>query len=126
MQILEQETKPLKAKLLNIAATIRNNAGVEQCTGLFIKGEKMCVMGLLGFRAGIPKEDLEHQPFLPVWKAYGIDYDTDNRVIMPARIAKRGRPTNIAFPLTRLYGYNDAGLSFDEIADVVEEKANSL
>jgi len=121
-EVISSQELTLKEKLLNIAGALRNNQGVKQCTKYLIKeDDSMCAFGLLGFRAGIPKNELRDIGISSVLKRYGISYDEAASIRLPS--GKDGRHRS----LSMMWLYNDAAkMSFNEIADLVEEKANSL
>ncbi|KKN55035.1 hypothetical protein LCGC14_0586360 [marine sediment metagenome] len=125
-QILQTELT-LKEKLMNIVGALRNHQGIEQTTGMLFHEDKMCAMGLMAFRAGVPKEEIIAGG-LNVLEKYGFTYAEADKIQLPSRPTRRWSEIQetVQEPLSFLWMYNDFGLSFDEIADVVEEKANSL
>jgi len=127
-QILETiQEKPLKEKLHLMAETIRNHQGIEQCKYDLWKGEnKFCVMGLLGFRAGIPKEELPYDahPLIydRIFEKYGIPTKKADEIYIKNPMEWTDHHSN----LRHIFMLNDIGYSFDEIADWIDETAESL
>ena len=125
-QILENiHEKPLKEKLHLMAETIRNNQGIEQCLyGLWNGENRFCVMGLLGFRAGIPKEELpvnsDSNIYKRIFDKYGISYKESLEIYIKNPLL------NNSTKLRTVYALNDSGCSFNTIADMIDKTAESL
>lgn len=114
------EELSLKEKLHLMADVIRNHQGIEQCMLHFWEGgNRMCVMGLLGYRAGMPKEDLrQSHNYCEVMKRYGINLEEERTPLIEWH--------HMEATLWQLWRYNDNGATFDEIADIIDHTADNL
>jgi len=117
--------KPLKEKLHLMAETIRNHEGIEQDRGCLInfeKENKMCVYGLLGWRAGIPRDVLKGfyiDRYGEILEKYGITKEESQTLLYD-----HGE-TSI-YRLFNIYQLNDFRHTFDQIADCLDETADKL
>jgi len=110
----------LKDKLHLMAETLRNcnlNQGVyDFCTKNKDGKESFCVYGALGFMAGIPKDDLQFNPYIPILRKYGITEDKESEMLVEVpqfhQYAERQMPLCNA-----LWYMNDHGTSFNKVAD---------
>ena len=108
--------------------TIRNHQGIGQCKGKLVKGKKMCILGLLGFRAGISREDMKKKPdYREILSKYGInDVEREQTILVPPGLPIKKFYTNIE--IWRMFTLNDAPnkFTFDQIADCLEYTADKL
>lgn len=120
LQEVTKKDLTLKDKLHNMAETLRNCTNLKQGTYLFYQkhldgSETYCAMGALGFRAGIPKNVLEKQPYELVLRKYGITESEESTLVRTPKLHEY-------VPRTRALGdaiwwMNDFGKSYNEIAD---------
>lgn len=119
---LKAKPKTLKEKVKVIVDTLRNNNGISQCYYNYTDYEdKLCAVGLLAFRAGIPIGDLRN--------GYMIDkifkqYDVTLRESLECFIEFNDSPRLSLIMIPKL---NDLyRLSFDEMADLIEKSLPNL
>jgi len=114
----------LKEKLHLMAETIRNHQGIEQGRGCLINCEKentMCVYGLLGWRAGIPRDTLKGfyiDKYGEILKKYGITKEESRTPLINHR--------ETHYQLFNIFALNDNGHTFDQLADILDETAEAL
>jgi len=127
-ELVQVQELGIREKMLNVVSALRNNKDVTQGRGALIENDKMCVMGLLGYRAGIPKEDLMKQggTGYKVWAKYGFE-SMDVYKINLGDIETREPTATVRrnTALGSIFGLNDAGYTFDQIADFIETRAIS-
>ena len=128
--VLEQQQEvTLRDKLHLMAETLRNPGEIEQCYLSLVyelNPNKMCVFGLLGFRAGIPREDINwdknHEIYIDILKKYGINEKEATKTLIKFNVNAKTLTTS----LRGMYKINDEGYTFDEIADVLDQTADKL
>jgi hypothetical protein len=126
--LLQKDKRELttKEKLLVIAETLRNNQGVTQIRGCLNNGNPnhFCAMGLLGFRSGMSYDSLRPdcvKTYDQIAKNYGFSSLIDLTKNLGFLIIEKNDGIPIFESNQRVNTH-----TFDEIADLVEEKANSL
>lgn len=77
-------------KLGLVASTIRNHRGIHQIKHtMYAGGNKMCVLGLLGFRSGMVKDDLMTTSHADILGKYGItEQEIMTELPIPAGLIK--------------------------------------
>ena len=115
----------LKEKLYLMADTIRNHEGIEQGKGWLVNYEeenKMCVYGLLGWRAGIPRDVLK-----------GLYIDKYGEILEKYGITKEESRTPLydhgeftCYQLFSMFRLNDDDYTFNQLADILDETADKL
>lgn len=124
--LIANEPNEMVKKLRIVANTLRNNIGISQIRYTLCKSEtKVCAVGLLGLRSGIPANELKsmRNQEMTIFEKYGITkFDKKYTTEVPYT---RGfsRNDNIINAVIRL---NDIGYSFDEIAGFVDNYADKL
>jgi hypothetical protein len=72
-EIINVHALDFSEKLRLMAETLRNCGDLEQCkTRLYDGKNKFCVMGALGFKGGVPKDDLFNSKYIAIYNAYGL------------------------------------------------------
>jgi len=132
--------KTFAEKLVLIASTIRNHRGIQQIKHtMYNAGNKMCVLGLLGFRSGILKDDLMTTSHAHILGKYGItEQEIMTELPIPAGLIKE---MDLSFfqndftivseglgktCLKDLFILNDIGWAFDQLADYLDDCADKL
>jgi len=127
-------------KLRLVANTIRNHRGIQQIRHtMYTGGNKMCVLGLLGFRSGILKDDLMTTSHAHILGKYGI---TEQEIMIELPIpAGLIDEMDLSFfhndfsvvsreleetCLKDLFLLNDIGWAFDQIAEYLDDCADKL
>ena len=114
----------LKEILLLMASSLRNNQGITQCRNDLWKGDnRFCAYGLLGFRSGIPKEDLPYKHHKKIYERILDNYGLTEGERFISIKALHYQPD---FKLRYLFFKNDEGYTVDQIADCLEYTANNL
>ena len=117
--------KTLSDKMHLMADTLRN-AKIKQCKGKFYdpKNDSMCAYGVLGFMAGIPKEELKRNRFSQVLKEYDLDLEESMLAVnLPDRVDYPERKTSLFMSIFQM---NDKGYTFTEVADQLDVWADNL
>ena len=115
----------LKEKLYLMADTIRNHKGIKQCKGCLVNyrdENKMCVYGLLGWRAGIPRDvlkGLDISKYGEILGKYGITKEESK-----TSLYDHGESTHCQ--LLSIFHLNDRGYSFNRLADILDGTADKL
>ncbi len=116
-----------KEKLHLMAETIRNHLHITQTTWNLIKDEKMCVFGVLGFGAGISKEQLRLNAsgiYDDIFAKYGLSNNDQHKQFNLTYIGRKYR--FISRSPYQLFTMNDAGMTFPELADELDFWASQL
>jgi len=114
----------LKEKLHLMADTIRNHQGIEQVTGTLWQGDnRMCVMGLLGYRAGLSKDDLGYEQMWIKFNISKVERSID--IQFPSHLKNK---REFKSQLRWMFELNDTPnlFSFDQIAEILDYTANKL
>lgn len=133
-ELIQEQKKSFKDKLMVVAETLRNNNGIIQCHGsLYSPGMKkdekipLCAIGLLGFRAGIPLDELngDMERYISIFAKYGFDM-SELGIVMPIQQKIAGEIIPQKMAVWEIFKANDSGRTFEQIADDIENYANQL
>lgn len=121
LQLEQIEKNTLKDKLHNMAETLRNCTDLKQGQYGFYRKHvngtiTFCAIGALGYRAGIPIDTLEKQPYDLVFDKYGLTKEERQTLI---KVTPKHEFSERQMGLENAIWYmNDySNKSFNELAD---------